>query len=288
MEAPLPRSAAARAASRPGPGRGFTLIEVLVVVVIIAVLTSIAVLSIGVLGRDRSLDAEGERLTDVYAAALEQAQLEGRDYGIWFNEGRYQVLVRSERHRRWEAPADDRLYQTHDLPAGVTATLEVEGRTVVLPVETEVRPPVQGAPDPNDPFATPDSLGTPKTLADAAAQLGALAAGNAGNAGGAASAPGVGASGYGDGNPPRFAPFTPGSTADPTAADPTAVVPQVVLYASGDASPFHLSLLRAGSENLWQVDGRADGTLHVTPPGMERVIEPPTPPGALTRSGRTP
>ncbi len=42
---------------------GFTLIEILVVVVIIAVMTTVAVLSVGVLGKDRGLDDEGDRFT---------------------------------------------------------------------------------------------------------------------------------------------------------------------------------------------------------------------------------
>jgi general secretion pathway protein H len=42
--------------------RGFTLIEILVVVVIIAVMVSMVVLSVGVAGEDRELDAETEAL----------------------------------------------------------------------------------------------------------------------------------------------------------------------------------------------------------------------------------
>ena len=41
--------------------RGFTLVEILVVVVIMAVVISLAVLSIGVTGRDSQLDEESRR-----------------------------------------------------------------------------------------------------------------------------------------------------------------------------------------------------------------------------------
>ena len=109
---------------------GFTLIEVLVVLVIIAVLTSIAVLSVGVLGKDRGLETEGERYTDVAAAAMEQAQLEGRDFGIRFAATRYEVLTYVARRQRWESVTDDRLYAVHELPAGVTARLEIEGKPI--------------------------------------------------------------------------------------------------------------------------------------------------------------
>jgi general secretion pathway protein H len=119
-------------AAMGGRGAGFTLIEILVVLVIIAVITTIAVLSIGVLGKDRGLDAEGERYTDVVAAALEQAQLEGRDFGLHFTATHYEVLTYVMRRQRWESVPDDRLYAVHELPAGVSAHLQLEGKDIEL------------------------------------------------------------------------------------------------------------------------------------------------------------
>ena len=116
-------------------GRGFTLLEILVVVVIIAVVTVIAVLSVGVLGTDHGLDTEGDRYADTVAAATEQAGLEGRDFGIWFGLGSYEVLAYSRRRDRWEPLPDDRLYAAHELPAGVTMSLEIEGKTLLLGAE---------------------------------------------------------------------------------------------------------------------------------------------------------
>ena len=156
------------------------------VVVIIAVLTTVAVLSVGALGADHGLDAEGDRYNDVVQAASEQAGLEARDYGIWFGPSSYEVLVWIERRARWEPVPDDRLYARHAIPGDVTATLELEGRPAVLGVER------------------------PET--------------------------------------PR--------------------VPQVLLYASGDASPYRLEFSRAGTELHWLVEGQPDGTLLVTRPGV--------------------
>jgi general secretion pathway protein H len=164
---------------------GFTLIEVLVVLVIIAVVTSIAVLSVGVLGKDRGLETEGDRYNDVAAAAMEQAQLEGRDFGIRFAASRYEVLTYVTRRQRWESVADDRLYAVHELPAGITARLEIEGKPI------------------------------------------------------------------------QFSEDKPGMVR----------VPQVLLYSSGDVSPYRLSFGREGSEEAWSVVGDADGTLKVTLPG---------------------
>jgi general secretion pathway protein H len=112
--------------------RGFTLVEILVVVVVIAIVTGVAVFSLGVLGGDRGLDAEGDRITDVMTATLEQAQLEGRDYGIQFLVNGYTVLKYSHTHGLWEPVANDALYTTYQLPAGIVATLELEGRQISL------------------------------------------------------------------------------------------------------------------------------------------------------------
>ncbi len=164
---------------------GFTLIEILVVVVIIAVMTTIAVLSVGVLGKDRGLDEEGDRYADVVAAAAEQAGLEGRDYGIWFGPDRYEVMIYVERRQRWETVVDDRLFDMHELPAGLAPQLEIEGRTLMLvPAKPETPP-----------------------------------------------------------------------------------VPQILIYAGGDSSAYHLTLTREGSEARLVVEGRADGTLALTRPG---------------------
>jgi general secretion pathway protein H len=134
--------------------RGFTLLEVLVVVVIIAVLTTIGVLSIGVLGGDRQLETEVERYTDVLAAAAEQAQLEGRDYGIHFTDDAYQIFVYAVGRQRWELLGDDRLYAEHRVPKGIAMTLQVEARTVLLATPS---PDLLAAP-------TPDAMPAPQIV----------------------------------------------------------------------------------------------------------------------------
>jgi general secretion pathway protein H len=120
-----------------GAQRGFTLLEVMVVVVIIAILTALGVLSIGALGGDRARDAEVERFEDVVATAMQEAQLEGRDFGVRIQHASYEVYVYSPRRQRWETVRDDRLYAVHDLPAGLEFGLTLEGR----PVQLDAEPP---------------------------------------------------------------------------------------------------------------------------------------------------
>ena len=62
--------------------KGFTLVEILVVVVIMAVVISLAVLSIGVTGRDSQLDEESRRIEGLVDLLHERALLEGRDFGM--------------------------------------------------------------------------------------------------------------------------------------------------------------------------------------------------------------
>lgn len=112
--------------------RGFTLIEILVVVVIIAVMVSAVVLSIGVAGNDRELDGETEQFTRAAEVALEQAQLEGRDYGFRFAQEGWEVRVYDGRTGVWRGIPNDRLLEQHALPEGLVQRLEVEGRVLLL------------------------------------------------------------------------------------------------------------------------------------------------------------
>ena len=78
-----------------------------IVIVIIAVMTTIGVLSMGTLGQDRELDTEVERYTDTVSAALEQAVLEGRDFGVHFGPDAYEIYTYAPERNRWESLPDD-------------------------------------------------------------------------------------------------------------------------------------------------------------------------------------
>jgi general secretion pathway protein H len=119
------RSAAAR-------NSGFTLLEVLVVVVIIGIISSMAVVSIRVLGGDHEMDQEARRLQAVLTQAREDAMLEGRDVGLRVDSRGYDFLRYDSRADAWDLVADDPLLRERELPGGLTAGLWLESREVLL------------------------------------------------------------------------------------------------------------------------------------------------------------
>lgn len=122
--------------------RGMTLIEILVVMVIIAIMAAAVTVAVGTLGGDSEIDDEARRLTDVVALALEQAELEGRDYGLRLEPESYEVM-RFDGRRGWTVVAGDPWFRRYELPPGLAVALEAEGRRVLLrnPERAETRLP---------------------------------------------------------------------------------------------------------------------------------------------------
>lgn len=117
--------------------RGMTLIEILVVVVIIAIMAAVATLSVGLLGGDREIEDETERLTNAIALLQEQAQLEGRDYGLRVEADKYEFMRFDGFEQRWKDVEGDPALLPHELPPGLVFELVLEGRPVLLHAETK-------------------------------------------------------------------------------------------------------------------------------------------------------
>ncbi len=131
----------ARRLIRAAPMRGMTLIEILVVLVIIGILAMLATLSVGLLGEDREIEDETRRLADAIALLQEQAQLEGRDYGILLETARYEFQRFDAFEQRWKPVEGDAALAPHELPPDLAFELTLEGRPVLLRREPNPKTP---------------------------------------------------------------------------------------------------------------------------------------------------
>jgi len=113
-------------------GLGFTLIEILVVLVIVGILVSVAFLSFGILGEDRSLEREARRLTSLVQVVSDDATMQGRDFGIEFMTSAYRFVEYDPLIDSWfEVVGDDYLTQ-RALDEGVEFELVLEGKRIEL------------------------------------------------------------------------------------------------------------------------------------------------------------
>jgi general secretion pathway protein H len=130
----LPRHPAAR------PASGFTLLEVLVVIVIIGIITSMAVISVKVLGGDHEMDQEAARLQAILLQSRDDAMLVGTDVGLRVDLHGYDFLRYDSRKDLWQPVTDDPMLRARALPDGLTLQLRLEGRDVVFEKDEDSKP----------------------------------------------------------------------------------------------------------------------------------------------------
>jgi general secretion pathway protein H len=143
--------------------KGFTLVEILVVVVIMAVVISLAVLSIGVTGRDAQLDEETRRIEGLVGLLHERALLEGRDFGLRIEPSAYEFVVYDPTRDRWLTMDQDHEFRHRELAKGLSFQLELDSQIVVLKVIDRNLPSDQAPPTPQVAIAA-SGEGTPFRL----------------------------------------------------------------------------------------------------------------------------
>ena len=122
-----------RTVLRPGPlHRGFTLIEIMVVVVIAGIISSIVIMSMGVLGDDRNLQREVYRMGSVVELAADEATLQGRDFGLEFLRTGYRFVEHDPFTNRWAEIIGDEILRPRQLPEDFEIEIIIEDRRVQL------------------------------------------------------------------------------------------------------------------------------------------------------------
>ena len=113
-------------------GTGFTLIEILIVMVIVGIIMAVAFLSFGILGDDRGLEKEARRLSSLIEVISEDAEIQGREFGLEFMLAGYRFVEHDPLVDQWfEVQGDDYMRQ-RDLDEGVEFELIIEDRKVLL------------------------------------------------------------------------------------------------------------------------------------------------------------
>ncbi len=112
--------------------RGFTLVEILVVVVVVAITVSIALLSINVVREDRDLQTEAQRFAALLEVALDDAALQGRDYGIELMNQGYRFVEYDSPNDIWVELYGDDVLRDRSLPDDLLFELYIEDKRVLL------------------------------------------------------------------------------------------------------------------------------------------------------------
>lgn len=114
---------------------GFTLIEVLVIVIIIGIVSAVVLLSLGVLGDDRSLQQQARRISSLIEMSSDEALMEGRDFGVEFKRTGYRFLEFDALTAQWHEIVGDDLLRPRQMDDDMEFALELEDRDVKLSEE---------------------------------------------------------------------------------------------------------------------------------------------------------
>ncbi|MFZ0499277.1 MAG: prepilin-type N-terminal cleavage/methylation domain-containing protein [Steroidobacteraceae bacterium] len=237
----MPRAVAgAPAASRASRHAGFTLLEILVVVLIIGILTAGMLLSLNFAGKDTELETESKRLLSLMNYARDQAELQTRDFGIYFGQHGYEFVVYDVRTGTWRTVDEDDALRERAMPSGLDFQLVVDARPIVL--EEAVKkppPPPSSATSDADSDSTSDSTSTSQTHP---------------------SVPHTSSGSDSNSDSNSSSSSDPDSDSDSSSAA-SAFAPQVMIFSSGDLSSFTITLERPSAGRSVTLDENKDGEI---------------------------
>ena len=117
--------------------RGFTLIELLVVIALLGILISIAVVSFNLIGDDRGVHKEIQKISSLIDLATDEAQMQGRDYGLEFLQSGYRFVEYDPYLDAWNEVIGDELLRPRTLQEDMELELKLEDHRVLLQAEAK-------------------------------------------------------------------------------------------------------------------------------------------------------
>ena len=138
---------------------GFSLIEILVVIVIIGIVTSMAMLSLGILGDDRELRDEARRMQTLLEIAQDEAMLQGREFGLEIMLDSFRFVEYSPFDNQWNVIVGDETLRLRQLPEDVEFDLLLDDRRVQLE-----RDPAEFETDDDNTYRDPTKVYAPHLL----------------------------------------------------------------------------------------------------------------------------
>jgi general secretion pathway protein H len=218
----------------PPRASGFTLLELMVVILIIGIVTAGALFSINFAGKDTDLETESKRLLSLMDYAREQAELQTRDYGIYFGQHGYEFVVYDVRTGSWRRVFEDDALRERALPSGLDFKLIVDARPIVLN---------EGLTEPPD--KTPSAEPGPQPYSSPVPHTGS------GSDSDSDSSSQPGSASHSDS----------ASDADSDADSGASFAPQVMIFSSGDLSSFSITVERASAGRSITLHENQDGDI---------------------------
>lgn len=116
---------------------GFTLIELLVVISVIGIITSMVMLSLGLLGDDRQLRIEARRIGSLIELAQDEAVMQGREFGLEVMVSSYRFVEYDAFQLRWVEVIGDDMFRFRQLPEDIEFDLLLEDQIILLDTEPQ-------------------------------------------------------------------------------------------------------------------------------------------------------